>query len=252
MIYGLWLSAAGLQVNEHQQAVIANNLANLNTTGFKRDLAVFRDRLVESRSGLGGVRFRHPVLDGLSGGTFQNPTATDFSQASLEQGGPLDVAMDGDGFFTVQVGKEARYTRDGRFTLNADGDLITVAGGHPVLDTSGNPIHIGNENAGKISIDSEGRIKIGDREVGTLNVTDFADRSLLIKVGQNTFDGRYAKAVEAKGTVRQGFHESSGVEPTTELVRMIEASRCYELNASLISMQDGMMGRAINDVGRVA
>jgi flagellar basal-body rod protein FlgF len=252
MDYGLWLSAAGLQVNQHQQAVIANNLANLNTAGFKRDLAIARDRLVESQSGPGGIGFRNRILDNLSGGTFVNPTATDFTQGAMENGSPLDVGISGDGFFTVQVGSEVRYTRDGRFTLNKDGDLVTAVGQHPVLDKSNQPIHIGQEDPERISIESGGRIAIGDREVGTLGVVDFADRRLLIKAGANTFDGRYAKAVEATGDLRQGFFEASGVEPSTELVRMVEVARLYQLNASLISLQDGMIGRAVNDVGRVA
>ncbi len=252
MTYGLWLSAAGLQVNQHKQAVIANNLANLSTTGFKRDLAVFRERRVESESGAGGGNFRHQLLDGLTGGTWQNPTATDFSQAALEQGGPLDVAVEGDGFFKVQVGDQVRYTRDGRFTLDASGDLVTEAGGHPVLDPSDQPIHIGRVAASRIAIGSTGKIRIGDQQVGTLGVTDFADRSLLVKAGQNTFDGRHAEPAEATGRVVQGHSETSGVEPTTELIGMIESARAYQLNAMLISLQDGMLGRVVNDVGRVA
>jgi len=120
-----------------------------------------------------------------------------------------------------------------------------------VLDTNGQPIHIGREDPSAICIDGNGGVRIGDRQVGALGVTDFADRSLLIKTGSNTFDGRYAEPVAAKGTVRQGFVEGSGVEPTTELVRMIEAARAYQLNASLISLQDGMVAKAVNEVGRV-
>jgi flagellar basal-body rod protein FlgF len=252
MIYGLWLSAAGLQVNEYRQAVIANNLANVDTAGFKRDLAVFRERLTESRSGTGRMGLSDPVLDDLSGGTWLNPTATDFSQGPLEGGGPLDVAMEGDGFFTVQADKEVRYTRDGRFTLTAGGDLVTVAGGYKVLDRSGQPIHLGQIETGEVLVDGGGRIQVDGREAATLGVTDFADRRLLVKAGRDTFDGRYAKPVKATGVVRQGHYEGSSVEPTTEMVNMIEAARLYQLNATLISLQDGMAGRAVNDVGRVA
>ncbi len=252
MTYGLWLSAAGLQVNQHRQALIANNLANLNTAGFKRDLAVYREREVESATRPGGLTFRHRLLDGMTGGTWQNPTATIFEQGPLEKGGRLDVAIDGDGFFAVQVGQDVRYTRDGRFTLDEAGDLVTVAGGNPVLDQQGQPIHVGRVAPGRIAIESEGGILIGDREVATLGVTDFADRSLLIKAGQNTFDARHAEPVSATGQVRQGYVEGSGVEPTTELVQMIEAARAYELNATMISLQDGMVGQAVNSVGSVA
>ncbi len=252
MSYGLWLSAAGLQVNQHRQAVIANNLANLGTAGFKRDLAVFRERDVESRTAPGATALRHRLLDRMTGGTWLNPTRTDFSQGALEKGGPLDVAIEGNGFFTVQVGDQTRYTRDGRFTLNASGDLVTVAGGHAVLDANGQAIHIGRADPNSIAIESGGRMSIGERRVGTLGVTDFADRSRLIKVGQNLFDGQHAEPTEPTGQVQQGYVEASGVEPTTELVQMIEAARAYQLNAMLISLQDGMTARTVNDVGRVA
>ena len=252
MTYGLWLSAGGLQVTQHRQAVIANNLANLNTAGFKRDLAVCRQRRMESESGSGAMDARHPLLDALSGGTWLNPTMTDFAPSALERGGTLDVAIEGDGFFTVQMGDQVRYTRDGQFTLNADGDLVTVAGGNPVLDEEGSPIHVGRVAPSKIQIDGEGVIRVGEQQIGRLGVVDVSDRSLLVKAGQNAFDGRHAETIEAAGVVKQGYVETSGVEPTTEMVGMIEAARAYELNAMLISMQDGMSGRAVSDVGRVA
>ncbi len=252
MIYGLWLSAAGLQVNEHRQAVTANNLANLNTTGFKRDLSVFKEREVESRAAMGGFGFRHDLLDNLSGGTWLNPTLTEFKQGALLDGGPLDVAIEGDGFLTVQVGDAVRYTRDGRFTLNEAGNLVTVAGGHPVLDDAGRPIRVGRVAPETVGIGGDGRIRVGEQEVGRLGLVDFADRTRLIKIGENQFDGRHAEPTEATGRIAQGFTEASGVEPTTELVRMIEASRSYQMNATMISYQDGMLNRLVSEVGRVA
>lgn len=251
MNYGLWLSSMGLQVNDHRQGVIANNLANLNTTGFKRDLSVFRERRIESESEGGAMGFRHPLLDAQTGGTWLNPTVTEHVQGPLVEGGPLDLAIDGDGFFTVQVGDETRYTRDGGFTLDVDGNLVTVADGHPVLDESGQPIQIGRVATEKISIGSAGKITIGEDTIAQLGVADFADRSQLVKAGGNTFDGSRAEPIEASGQVRQGRTEASTVEPTTELVQMIEAARAYQLNATLISYQDGMLGRVVNEVGRV-
>lgn len=251
MNYGLWLSAMGLQVNEHRQAVIANNLANLNTAGFKRDLAVFQERQLESQAALGGAAFRHDLLDGLTGGTWLNPTVTEFTQGPLEDGGPLDLAIDGDGFFAIQIEQETRYTRDGRFTLSESGELVTAAGGHAVLDDAGQPIHVGKVATQRIGVGAGGEITIGNQSVATLGLIDFEDRSLLAKAGENTFDGRHAKPIEANGQVRQGHTEASTVEPTTELVSMIEAARAYEMNAMLISYQDGMVSRVVSDVGRV-
>ena len=122
--YGLWLSAAGMKVSEHRQTLLANNMANANTTGFKRDLAVVTQRRVESQSSPAGFPFAHPVLDGLPGGVNVRPAYQSFEEGSIEwTGRPLDVAVEGDGFFAVTDGKVTRYTRDGGFTRNEKGEL---------------------------------------------------------------------------------------------------------------------------------
>ena len=150
MIYGLWLSAAGLQVNEYRQAVTANNLANVETTGFKEDLAVFSSRSVESQSGSQTLDLAHPILDELSGGTFVKPTYTSFEDGALQEtGDPLDVAIRGEGFFVVQAGGREYLTRDGGFVLGLDGRLIN-ARGQAVLDADGEPILIPDGLAARI------------------------------------------------------------------------------------------------------
>ena len=95
--YGLWLSAAGMQVNDHKQALLANNMANINTTGFKHDLAVVTQRQIESRALAGGQRYAHEVLDEMSGGVNVRPSHHSFAQGAIEHtGGSLDVAIQGD------------------------------------------------------------------------------------------------------------------------------------------------------------
>ena len=143
MTYGLWLSAGGLQVNQYRQEIVTNNLANVETVGFKRDLAVIHERLVESQRSPDGPRYTHGLLDALSGGNWVRPTYTSFEQGDLVRtGGDLDAAINGDGFFTVREGNNLRYTRDGRFTLNRAGELVMVAGEGrvKVVDQSGRPI----------------------------------------------------------------------------------------------------------------
>lgn len=255
MTYGLWLSAAGMQANEYRQDVMANNLANANTVGFKKDLAVLCERLVESRSAPGGLTFGHELLDGLSGGTFVAPTYHSFAQGPLARtGNDLDAAISGDGFFSVRVGNQVRYTRDGRFTLNADNELVMVAGDGraKVLDEAGLPIVLLPPSAGKPQIGPDGSIRQGSTVVGELGLVEFDDRNVLRKVGANLFqatDGRSRPAQQSN--VLAGFVEQSTVNPVDGLATMIEVSRAYQLNANMISLQDGTVGQAVSRVGRI-
>ncbi|HUW83505.1 MAG TPA: flagellar basal-body rod protein FlgF [Phycisphaerae bacterium] len=249
MIYGLWLSAAGLQANEHRQAVLANNLANAETTGFKQDLAVFRQRLTESQSSPAGMALAHPVLDGLTGGTFVRPTYTDFSQGTLDKtNSPLDVAIVGRGFFAVQDGDEVRYTRDGSFHVDAQGRLVT-ARGHLVLDESGAAISV--PSGAKVSIGEGGRVLADDEQIGRLGLVDVSDPQRLVKVGQNLFDGQFVAEEPFAGQLEVGALEQSTVEPVTLLAHFIEAARAYQLNGQMITLQDGMLGRAVNDIAKL-
>ena len=133
MVYGLWQSAAGLQVQEYRQAIVTNNLANADTPGFKADRIAFQERL-NAATAHGDMRSRNPVTDRMTGGLFATPVYTDFAQGSfISSNNPMDVAVDGDGFFTVQTKDGPQYTRDGRFSMNTDGALIHSASGGAVL-----------------------------------------------------------------------------------------------------------------------
>jgi len=251
MIYGLWLSAAGLQTNDYRQAVITNNLANVDTVGFKEDLAVVRERRVASRSG-GPLGSAHPVLDGLTGGSFVAPTYTRFSQGPIiTSSNPLDVAIVGEGFFQVRDGSAIRYTRDGRFTVAADGRLVTVGGGFELLDAQGRPIVLRPDEPGRARIAEDGTVYQGDTAVGRLAVVDFADKRLLRKVGHGTFEPVGIEPRPIQANLRSRALEGSTVDPVRTMAEMIEAARAYQMNATMISLQDGMLARAVNDVGRV-
>ncbi len=249
MDYGLWLSAAGLQANQYRQALIANNLANADTVGFKHDLAVIRERSVEAAEG-GSGRFAHDLLDDLTGGSVVAPTYTTFAQGSLKESSrALDVAIKGEGFFTVNADGETRYTRDGRFAVDSSGRLVTVAGARPVLDASGEEIVPGT--GGAPSIEKNGLVKQGDRVVGHLGVVDFADKQQIRKTGGNLFDANGEPPVASQAQLEPGYVEASTVSPVQAMATMIEISRAYQLNANLISMQDDMNGRAAREIGRI-
>ncbi|GMU36118.1 MAG: flagellar hook-basal body protein [Phycisphaerae bacterium] len=254
MIYGLYLSTAGMEANEYRQNVLANNLANAETYGFKHDLAVFSQRPTASRVAPGGMRFVHPVLDGMSGGLTTKPTYHAHVQGSIEHTDqPLDVAIEGDGFFAIRDGDRVRFTRDGRMTFNADGEMVLAAGGGRlrVLDQGGAPIRR-IEGGPEARIDGDGVVRQGDLEIGRLGVTSFADLDRLTKVGRNLFEAGDEPAIPPQGRIIPQALERSTFDPVTGLVSMIEAQRAYELNARVLSLQDESMGEAINRVGRVA
>lgn len=251
MVHGLWQSAAGLQTQEYRQAILANNLANVDTPGFKPDRITFQERLAAAH-GDSSMKLRHPVLDALPGGLFESPVYTDYSQASLETSqGPLDVAVTGDGFLAVRTAEGPRYTRDGRMVLDRNGTLLHAASGAPIADERGRPIYLDRTAIDNVKIDGEGNIHQGDLVVGQLALVDFADRGQLQKTGQNLLDAGGMRPNPAKGAVQQYTIEASGVDPVTSLVEMIEATRIYQMNASLLTMQDESLGRAVNEVGRI-
>lgn len=251
MVYGLYLSADGLLAQQYRQDVIANNLANVDTPGFKADRVAFVERLNESMlRQLPGARFL--ALDPSTGGLFGTPAYTDYSQGSIvPSDNPFDLAILDHGFLTIQTPEGDRYTRDGRLVVDKDGTLRHVASGGAILGTQGRPIVIDPAAKGLVKIDQLGRVSQGDTIIGKLALVDFEDRQALEKMGQNLYDSQGARQIVATGQIKQGAYEASGVEPATALVDMISAARAYEMNVSLISMQDETLGRAVNEVGRI-
>ncbi|HVS72420.1 MAG TPA: flagellar hook-basal body protein [Phycisphaerae bacterium] len=253
MLYGLYLSAAGLQAQEAKQAVISNNMANAETAGFKRDLAVMRSRLNEVHENGLMAAYRTPILEDEGGGVTIG-SSVDLSQGELKQtGNATDVALVGKGFFTVQ-GKDAGQkllTRDGRFLVNNDGNLVTLDG-RAVLGTDGNPVQI--KGTGPITIDGTGTISQGGAVVAKLGLADVNDPRQLVKIGDNLLaadDPQALRDVPAKTVVRQGRIESSGVDPMAEMVNMMEGQRAFDANAKMISYQDTML-QEVNTIGKVA
>ena len=253
MLYGIYQSAAGLLVNQYRMEVQANNLANADTAGFKRDMAVVCERLPQSQERPIGFGASDPRLAGMTGGSFVSPTVTLFEQGPIETTGrPLDVALVGDGFFRVQAEGRELYTRDGRFALNDTGELVTAAGFHAVLDEAGAPIVVPADVRDRLQIGADGQLRAGDMQLARLGVVDFEDHALLRKTGRNLYEslGPQPRPLE-QTALKVGAVEKSSVDPVHAMVGMIEVSRAYEFNATLISLADATLGRAVNDVGRV-
>jgi flagellar basal-body rod protein FlgF len=252
MIYGLYLSAMGVLTHSNRQDVIANNLANAETVGFKRDLALFREQFTEARLRSLNVSSRsNATLEGIGGGLAYAPTYTDLSQGEIETtGNPLDVAVDGNGFIAVRDGTETRLTRDGRFTTDREGYLATSVGGHRVLDNKSQPIKL---ESGPVSVAKDGTITQSDKPIGTIGLFDVAKPETLIKRGGGLFGGGDLdkNLHPATGQFQGGALERTNVEPSSELAALMDTQRQLEANANMIRIQDQTLGRLVNDVGKI-
>lgn len=253
MNYGLYLSATGVISSSHRQDVLANNLANAETIGFKRNFAIFRERLAEAQS-LRNTPGQGADLQRMTGGLLVSPTAVDLGQGEIEQtGGKLDLAIEGRGYFSVLSGRERRLTRDGRFMLDRNGNLILAsARGERILDPKGKPITLDPAMASDLSIGADGAITHRGQIVAQIAILDVPNPATLVKRGGTllSFPPR-ARLTPASGQLRQGFLERSNVDPTTELIQLMEAQRQLEANANMIRYQDQTLGKLVNEVGKI-
>jgi flagellar basal body rod protein FlgG len=247
----MYISAAGALAHSHRQDVIANNLANVDTVSFKRDLAVLQTRRTEAAQ-KGSNSYTAALLEKMGGGTFAHPVHTDYSPASLEKTGNFyDLALNGKGFFSVQNGDQVNYTRDGRFTVNDQSQLVTMEEGFPVLDDNGKPIDI--DRSLDFSVNDAGFISQGGALVARLGVMDIADTSKMKKQGNNLYTNEGDEIMQkAQSPVKQGHLEASGVTAVNELVNLIQAQRIYQANTSLMKMQDQTLGMAVTTLGLVS
>jgi flagellar basal-body rod protein FlgF len=250
MPYGLYISAEGAQAQSRWLEVIANNLANVDTVGFKRELAVFQARYAEAVQ-QGTATPGSGSVNDLGGGVEFRETRTDFSQAGMARTkNPTDVAIHGDGFFQVRKGQETLLTRAGNFRITSTGALVTQQG-YPVLSESGAPVVLA-PNGGPCEITPTGAVcQAGTSQ--SLALVSPASLSDLSKVGENLFHALAPPQPlpAAQRNVAPGYLEMSGVQPTTEMVGLIEASRLLEANVNMLKTQDQMLGGLVNRVLKV-
>jgi flagellar basal-body rod protein FlgG len=229
--------------------IISNNIANTDTTGFKRDIGVTRSFSEELMKRIdGGATAASPrALSGVSLGVFVDDVATDFSQgAARVTGGTLDMSISGDGFFAVRAADGAeRYTRDGSFTLAADGALVTEDGAFVLGD--GGLIRL--NGTGDITVGSDGSIYQGGAAVGRLRLASFANPESLRKIGGNLYRATDESVpVAFTGSVAPGTLELSNVSAVREMVDMIAVSRLYDANQKILTMIDSTMELAASRI----
>src|SRR6185295_2866171 len=257
----LWVAKTGLEAQQTRMQVVSQNLANVNTTGYKRQRAMFEDLLYQNVVQSGGATSQQTQAPtGLNLGTGVHVVATDhqFAQGNLvTTGNQFDLAIQGRGFFEILLpdGTQA-YTRDGTFQINSDGALVTSSGYavQPAITIppSAQAVTIGTD--GSVSALLPGQANAA--QVGTLQLTDFVNPAGLQSRGQNLFRETVSSGppqpgtpgLNGLGTVGQGSLETSNVNVVEELVSMIETQRAYEMNSRAIETADQMLQHLTNSL----
>lgn len=240
---GLYLALQAQRVLQRRLDAAANNMANASTTGFKADIVLQEETTVRPARDSerpNDLRFVRDV-----------GVARDFAQGPIQMtGNPLDLAIQGDGFFVVEGPDGPLYTRDGAFTLGADGALMTTDGAR-VLNQGGAPI-VFDPRGETPQIGADGVIRVGAVEVGRIGLVAFAEPGRLAKVGDNRFDAGDQPPGAFAGVVQQGALERSNVNPVLQLTQLLEISRAYESAARVVRQGDELRQRAVDRLGRAS
>ncbi|PWV63318.1 flagellar basal-body rod protein FlgG [Plasticicumulans acidivorans] len=250
----LWVAKTGLDAQQTQLDVVANNLANVNTTGFKKGRAKFEDLLYQNVRQVGGQTSQNTTLpSGLMLGTGVRVVATEKLHTqgnAINTGNALDVAINGRGFFQVELPDGTiAYTRDGSFTLNDQGQLVTSEGYlvSPQLTVPSDMQSISIGSDGVVSVVQPGQT--GSQQLGNLTIADFVNPTGLQPIGDNLYLESSSSGTaqtgdpgtNGLGTLQQHMLESSNVNIAEELVNMIETQRAYEVNSKAIQTADQML-----------
>ena len=282
----LWVSVSGALAAQRNVETIANNVANANTPGFKRDQLTFKEHLTALNKGIDDVDLPSkewgPDDFYRSYGAEDAYVKVDASHTIHEQGqlspteNPLDLALQGKGFFEVLTPNGVRYTRKGTFSIGKDGSLVTDQG-FPVLskinwqDVKTNPLLTGDNRTpasiipstddrkimvgtgGKINVSRDGEVYVGGNKVADLSVVEFKDKQTLRKEGNAFFINSDVENIEKtniKTAVHQGFVEESNVNAVSEMSNLIKANRHFESIQRAIKAYDTITGRSVNEIGK--
>lgn len=254
MIRSLWISKTGLDAQQTQMDVVANNLANVSTNGFKRSRAVFEDLLYQNIRQPGAQSSQNTQIpSGLQIGTGVRPVAAEriHTQGNLAQtGNKLDVAIQGSGFFPVLMPDGSTgYTRDGSFQTDGQGQLVTSSGFvvQPAMTIPANATSVTIGQDGTVSVTQAGTV--APVQIAQMQLATFINPSGLQSNGQNLYletsssgaPNTTAPGTNGTGTLGQGFVETSNVNVVEELVNMIQTQRAYEINSKAITTSDQML-----------
>jgi flagellar basal-body rod protein FlgG len=258
----LWISKTGLDAAQTDVAVISNNLANASTVGFKKDRAIFEDLLYQNINQPGGRSSADTELpSGLMLGAGSKVVATQKSHTQgnlLTTDNALDLSIQGSGFFEIlQPDGTTAYTRNGQFTLNDQGQIVTPGAGfllQPPITVPDDAQQITVSQDGEVSVSTAG--SAAATVLGQLNLSNFINPTGLQPIGQNLYvetavSGTPIQGIpglQGIGSINQGTLETSNVNVTEELVNLIESQRLYEMNSKVISAVDQMLGQVIQQL----
>ena len=266
MLRGFYTAASGMISQQRQQEAMANNIANMNTPGYKADqtsLRAFPEMLMQKmgRTNLPTTESlslsNHTPVGSLNTGVYAQEMIPNFEQGDLKETGmPTDLALvsdqspdeTGDVFFTVQnEAGDIRYTRNGNFTVDGHGALVTNQGYH-VLDQAGNPIQT---NGTSFNVQSDGMLEVDGQNI-QLGIAYIENTHDLEKEGNDLFNGdATALPADASYTVEQGALENANVDSLQTMTKMMQAYRMFETNQRVLKAYDESMGKAVNDIGRI-
>lgn len=256
MFRGFYTAASGMYAQQRRTEMLTNNLANMNTPGYKEDQATIRafpEMLLQSVQRTSQRTKRE--VGSINAGVYMQEILPRFIQGDLRETNiSTDLALKDETtnpvFFVIERDGEIRYTRNGSFTLDAEG-MLTTAEGYPVLDSSGNPIYLEND---QFTVTTNGTIEQGELII-PLGIVVAENPAILMKEGNGLYrtenDEVLPYATENDYKVYQGFLEGSNVNPTQTITEMLAALRTFEANQKVLQAYDRSMEKAVNDIGRV-
>ncbi len=252
MIKGLYAAASAMLAGLARQSALAHNVANIDTPGFKQLLLPLMDFLqvpVNQPPAEMDALGRSRLVGELGLGVAPGPEGSDFSDGGLRQTGhAFDFAIQGSGFFRLETPEGERYTRDGRFARDSEGNLVTVDG-YFVLDQNGSRITLPE---GDLFVTPDGALQVDGSQVAVLGLAAFQDPATeLERAGDNTFTALDTPSGDEPGQVRQGYLEGSNVNPAQVMTQMVAVARAYEAAQQLVQVQDDLLGRALSTLGRL-
>ncbi|RLA65105.1 MAG: flagellar basal-body rod protein FlgF [Epsilonproteobacteria bacterium] len=269
----IWVPLSGAIAQQRNVETIANNLANSNTPGFKKDKLTFKEQLATLNNGLqaAGIDASHKIFTsedfyrsyGAENAKVKvDGSYTDHRQGDLRHtGNPLDLAVNGPGFFELNTPNGVRFTRKGTFSLSGEGYLVNEKG-FPVLSKlaplpkgeSSDPAKRTVKITGqKISLNHSGEIFVDGKKINDLSVVEFKDIAALKKEGNSLFINNYPENLISdvkKSTLHQGFLEGSNVNPLEEMSALIKASRHFESIQQVLKAYDNISGKAVNEIAK--
>lgn len=276
MIRGIYTSSSSMLCEIIRQDMVANNLANADTPGFKQDQGIFKElpTMVLRKVNDGQLYpprpfYKYPKIGELGTGVILDESFTNFKAGGFDYtGNDLDMALENEkAFFVVESGPGIRFSRDGVFTINHEGYLTNMNGDYILGDKEpveqSNQGNILNEDGSTgpglqriqitqgqtVNVDRDGRVLVDGAAQFRIARGQAADRKAFRKEGSNNFVRAYGEVVRSEGNVKQGYIEKPNFSLVEEMVRMIEVSRAYEANSKVIQSHDGLLDKAINSVG---